>query len=108
MSAERNSDILLHLETFVEMLPFNFIFNDQNYARWVSVHIAEMYKLQTDHTDVFQNFLTGQHTIHKADKDENKFSGVWLDMAIEQSLNINCSKLGGLTNIKTKGSAMER
>ena len=43
-----------------------------------------MHKLQTDHTDVFQTFLTCQHTLHKADKDQNKFSGVWSDMAIEQ------------------------
>ena len=67
-----------------------------------------MHKLQTDHTDVFQNFLTGQDTVHKADKGENKFSDVWSDMAIEQSLNRDCGKLGGLTNIKTRESAMER
>ena len=29
-------------------------------------------------------------------------------MAIEQSLNRDCGKLGGLTNIKTRESAMER
>ena len=67
-----------------------------------------MHKLQKDHTDVFQNFLTGQHTIHKADKDENIFSVDWSDMTIEKSLNRDCDKLGGLTNIKTRESAMER
>ena len=56
VSAERDNNFLLHLETFAEILPFDFICNHQNYARWGSVHIAEMHKLQTDHTDVFQNF----------------------------------------------------
>ena len=46
--------------------------------------------------------------MHKADKDENKFSGVWSDMAIDQSLNRDCDTLGGLTNIKIRESAMER
>ena len=104
VSAERDSNILLHLETFAEMLPFDFICNHQNYASWGSVYITEMHKLQTDHKDVFQNFLTGQHSIHKADKDENKFSGVWSDIAIEKDRG----KLGGPTSIKTRESAMER
>ena len=57
VSAERDSNILLHLETFAEMLPLDFICNHQNYAEWGSVYIAEMHKLQTDHTDVFSNFF---------------------------------------------------
>ena len=57
---------------------------------------------------MFQNFLIGHHTIHKADRDENKFSGVWSDMAIEQSPNGGCGRLEGVTIIKTKKSAMER
>ena len=67
-----------------------------------------MNKLQIEHPDLFQSFSAGYHTIHKADKDESKFSGVWSDMGIEQSINRDCGKLGGLTNIKTKESAMEK
>ena len=108
VSAEIDNNILLHMETFSEMLPFDFICNHQNYARWGSVYIEEMNKLQTEHPDLFQNFVAGYHTIHKTDKEESKFSGVWADMGIEQSINRDCEKLGGLTNIKTKESAMER
>ena len=46
VAAERDSKILLHLETFAEILPFDFICDHQNYA-----------KLQTDRMDVFQNFF---------------------------------------------------
>ena len=108
VSAERDSNILLHMVTFSEMLPFDFICNHQNYARWGSVYIAEMNKLQTEHPDLFQNFVAGYHTIHKADKEESKLSGVWADISIKQSINRDCGKLGGLTNIKTKESAIER
>ena len=108
VSTERNSNIPLHLETFANILPFDFTCNRKNYARWGSVYIAEVHKLQTDHPDVLQIFLIGHHTIHKADRDENKFSSVWSDMAIEQSPNRYCGKLEGLTNIKTKESATER
>ena len=108
VSVERDSNILLQMETFSEMLPFDFICNHKNYARWGSVYIAEMNKLQIEHPDLFQNFSGGYHTIHKADKDESKFSGVWSDMSIEQSINRVCGKLGGLNNIKTKESAMEK
>ena len=108
MSTERNSNIPLHVETFAEILPFDSICNHQNDARWGVVYIAEMHKLQTDHPNVFQNVLIGHRTIHKADKDENKFSGVWSDITIEQSPNGGCGKLEGLTNIKTTESAMER
>ena len=108
VSAEIDSNILLHMETSSEMLPSDFICNHQNYARWGSVYIEEMNKLQTEHPDLFQNFVAGYHTIHKTDKEESKFSGVWADIGIEQSINRDCEKLGGFTNIKTKESAMER
>ena len=74
VSAERDSNILFNMERFSEMLPSDFICNHQIYARWGSVYIAEMNKLQTEHPDLFQNFVAGYHTIHKADKEESTFS----------------------------------
>ena len=81
VSAKRDSNILLHLEIFAEMLACDFICNHQNYARWGSVYIAEMHKLQTDHMDVFQNFLTGNIpsiTLTRMKTNFLVFGWIWL------------------------------
>ena len=86
VAAEMDSTVDLHIETFAEMLVYDFVCNHQNYARWGTVHVAEMNILQEQHPDIFEKFREGQHTIHRSANTEKCFRGVWSDMEIEQSI----------------------
>ena len=43
--ADRECDFRLHLSAVAECLPYMFSFDKQNYARWVSVYLADMNSL---------------------------------------------------------------
>ena len=79
-AAERDSKVDLHIETFAEMLFYDFVCNHQNYARWGTVYMAEMRILQEEHPDIFEKFREGKHDIHRSVDPEKYFSGVWSDM----------------------------
>ena len=108
IASERNGDIKGHINTFSNMLAYDFACNHLNYARWGSVYIAEMHLLEELHPEIFEEFLNGKHIINRSLQEEKYFSGVWSDMAIEQSINRDCGSLGGLTGLKTNRAAMER
>ena len=108
VAAERDSKVDLHIETFAEMLFYDFVCNHQNYTRWGTVYMAEMRILQEEHPDIFEKFREGKHTIHRSADLEKYFSRVWSNMGIEQSINRDCGTIGGLTAIKTNKAAMDR
>ena len=93
VAAERDSRVDLHIESFAEMLVYDFVCNHQNYARWGTV---------------YEKFKERKHTIHRSPDPDKCFSGVWSDMGIEQSINKDCGTIGGLTSIKTNKAAMDR
>ena len=64
IAAERDSKADLHIETFAEMLVYNFVCTHQDYPSWGTVYMAEMRILQEDHLDIFEKFREGKHTIH--------------------------------------------
>ena len=85
VAAERDSRVDLHIESFAEMLVYDFVCNHQNYARWGTV---------------YEKFKERKHTIHRSPDPDKCFSGVWSDIGIEQSVNKDCGTIGGLTSIK--------
>ena len=108
VAAERDSRVDLHIESFAEMLVYDFVCNHQNYARWGTVYVAEMHIFQEEHPDIYEKFKERKHTIHRSSDPDKCFSGVWSDMGIEQSINKDCGTIGGLTSIKTNKAAMDR
>ena len=108
VAAERDSRVDLHLESFAEMLFYDFVCNHHNYARRGTVYVAEMHIFQEEHPDIYEKFKERKHTIHRSPDPDKCFSGVWSDMGIEQSINKDCGTIGGLTSIKTNKAAMDR
>ena len=106
--AERDSRVDLHIESFAEMLVYDFVCNHQNYARWGTVYVAEMHIFREQHPDIYKKFKEHKHMIHRSPDPDKCFSGVWSDMGIEQSINKDCGTIGGLTSIKTNKAAMDR
>ena len=107
IASERNGDTGGHINTFSNMLAYDFACNHLNCSRWGSVYIVEMHLLEELHPEIFEEFLNGKHIINRSAQEEKYFSGVWPDMAIEQSISRDCGALGGLTRLKTNRAAME-
>ena len=89
IAAKRDDKKDLELETFAEMLPLDFMCGHTNYARWGTVNVAEQRLLQQEKPEIYEALSNGHGTVNRSAKP---FSGIWHDMAIEQSLNKDCGK----------------
>lgn len=59
-------------------MPWFFIFDHHNYARWSSVHIEDLEKLPFTAPDVHKDFEDGKFVVRKT---SNPFSAIGIDQA---------------------------
>ncbi|KAI8487179.1 hypothetical protein Bbelb_349770 [Branchiostoma belcheri] len=104
--AEREGSWHLHLNAVAEMIPYFFALDRINYARWLSVYLADMQMLPSCAPDVHQQFVDGNHAVCRS---QQPFSQVWTDMALEQTINCDSkARGGGIIGITQKESARDR
>ena len=108
IAAERISNFRVHIESFCQMLPWDFAYDHTNYARWGSLYCSEMPDLPNYNPEFFAQCGLGNHTINRSKCKNQPFNNVWTDMGIEQSMNRDCGVLGGLTGIATNTEALHR
>ena len=89
----RQGDFHLYNTVLKMLLPFVFIFDRVNYARWLSVHVHELSTLRDVHPDVYAEFVRGNFVVQKSNR---KFSTIGLDHAHEQSNKILKQTVHGL------------
>ena len=58
--ASREGNWLLHLHAIRQMIPWCFVYDKINYARYLPVYYAEMTNLPSEHSDVYSNFMAGK------------------------------------------------
>lgn len=71
------------------MIPLDFQCGHVNYARWGSVNVAEARLLREEKPEIYNALVDSQGAVYRTARP---FSGVWHDMALEQSLNRDCGK----------------
>ena len=82
--ADRTSDLVLHLQTISDMLPFFAASGHNNYTKSLMVYHQDMSSLEEQHPSLYRSYLKGEHTIRRSD---NPFwGGVPADLVIEQDL----------------------
>ena len=64
----RAADFLLYIESLSKIVPWFFVLDHPNYARWIPVHLRDMVTLQRKHPDVFNEFLAGNFTVKKTQR----------------------------------------
>ena len=64
-----------------------------------------MHELPETHPAVYQEFAKGNHAISRSD---HPFAQVWMDMVLEQSINLDSKTNGGIIGISQKPGALER
>ena len=71
----------------------------------IPIYLTDMRKLQYTHPRVHSEFMDGNHTVSRSTQP---FSQVWIDMALEQSVNLDSKKQGGIIGVTQKSGALER
>lgn len=103
--AERTACWSLHLEATSRMLPYLFAVNHFNYARWVTVYLADMHLLPETAPEVYQQFQDGKHAVRRS---PTAFSSVWSDMGLEQTVNRDLKCKGGIVGFSLKPMTVAR
>ena len=102
---ERTGNWQLHLSATAAIVPHFFSMDRVNYARWLPVYLSDMNMLESSHPEVFQEFVTGTHSVSRS---KQPFAQVWPDMALEQSINFDSKSKGGIVGMSTREDAVER
>jgi hypothetical protein len=92
--AERTGNWLLHLEVVQQFLPIFAATGHYNYAKCGRLYLQQMRQLPLSHPDLYQHFLNGNHTIRRSDRF---WSGLSMDLVIEQTMMRAIKSHGGLT-----------
>ena len=108
IAAERISNFSVHIESFCQMLPWDFAYDHTKYALWGSLYCSEMLDLPNYNPEIFAQCELENHTINRLKCKNQSFNNVWIDMGIKQSMNRDCGVLGGLTGIATNTKALNR
>ena len=100
----RTSDFLKYIQSLSALIPWMFALDHTHYARWLSVHIRDMHRLQKDHPEVFREFCSGAFVVQKT---KRKFSTMALDQVHEQC-NATVKGDGGVVGLTANASALRR
>ena len=75
----------LYVQVCDELCAWFRVMDHTTYARWLSVHVRDMFKLSETHPDIHAKFLKGNFVVHKS---PHKFSLIGKDQSHEQSNKI--------------------
>ena len=71
----------IHKATLTEIIAWFFALDNPNYARCLSVHIQDMFMLDTKYPCIAERFREGKFTVSKT---HNSFSSIAIDYSHEQ------------------------
>ena len=96
--------VVLYVNSMQKLVPWFFVCDQTNYARWLSVHIRDMLSLCDSHPDVYAEFVKGNFT---ASKTNRNFPCIALDQVHEQ-LNAAIKGDGGAVGLTESDAALCR
>ena len=102
--AFREGNFSLYIDALRQILPWMFVMDHSNYAKWLSVHYRDMCVLQSTHPSVFKYFIGGSFVVHKTTK---LFSSIALYHCHEQ-VNAIVKGEGGAVGLTENPAALRR
>ena len=90
---ERNFDLYVHV--LKASMKYIFALNHYNYARWLSIHVDDLMKLECTCPEIYEEFCCGNFVIRKTN---NPFSAIAIDQAHEQN-NAIIKGVGGAVGL---------
>ncbi|CAG9821995.1 unnamed protein product [Phaedon cochleariae] len=100
----RQGDFDLFRETLKQMAPWYFLFDHQNYARYLTVHIQDLEELPSKAPDIHKEFLLKKFVLPIT---ENPDSYLAIDHAHKQN-NAKVKGNGGAVGLTSDPSALRR
>ena len=100
----REGNFSLYLSSLAKLIPWFFVMNHINYARWLPVHLRDMMLLPILSPSTEVKFRDGCFVVHKT---RNKFSGLAIDQAHEQN-NALVKSDGGAVGLTENPGALRR
>ncbi|KAI8521965.1 hypothetical protein Bbelb_017190 [Branchiostoma belcheri] len=106
LRATREGDWLLHLVSIRQLIPWCFSYDRVNYARYLSYYYAQMSRLQTQHPDVYAEFMRGRFSVQLGPR--NPFGRIPVDQTIEETVNKDTQTAGGTKGFSLNHSAISK
>ena len=106
IQASREGNWLMHLAFIHEMIPWCFAYDKQNYARYLSVYYSQMTRLQEDHPNMYNHFMSGGFSVQLSAC--NPFARIPVDQATEETVNKDTQTPGGTKGFSLKPGAITR
>ena len=102
----RSGDFELHLNAVCEVIPWLCAAGRNNYARYVPVYVAEMRQLETNQPIPYSFLKNGGFVIRRT--SNKTFNCVASDQALEQTINRDSKRSGGIIGFTLRKSALQR
>ena len=96
----------LYLELVRSLLPRTFAYDRYHYARYLTLHFVDMLSLESDHPEVYHEFINGNYTVQIS--SSNTFGRVEADKTIEKTINRDSKTPGGTTGFSAQHDAVQR
>jgi len=104
--ASREGNWSLHLHSVRSLLPWCFAYDKVNYARYLSVYLAQMSRLVYDHPEIYKQMMDGGFSVQLS--DNNPFGRVPVDQTLEETINKDTQTAGGTKGFSLNTSAVAR
>ena len=101
--AEREGNWKLHIQSVIGMMPYFFMCNRQNYARWASIYAVEM--VTNLPPEAQKAFDAGQFSIKRT---AGRYNGIWSDMGVESTVIRDSKSRSGVIYLGAKGTSILR
>ena len=88
----------LYVQVLKSIVKYIFVFNHYNYARWLTIHVDDLMKLELVCPNVYKEFCSGNFVVQKT---INPFSAIAVDQAHEQN-NAVIKGVGGAVGLLSK------
>eukprot|EP00058_Branchiostoma_floridae_P000977 XP_002586465.1 hypothetical protein BRAFLDRAFT_106667 [Branchiostoma floridae] len=106
LRATREGDWLLHQVSIRQLIPWCFAYDRVNYARYLSYYYAQMSQLQSQHPDVYAEFMRGHFSVQIG--HANPFGRIPVDQTIEETVNKDTQTAGGTKGFSLNHSAISK
>ena len=107
LRAVRQGDWLLHLASIrAIIIPWCFVYDKVNCARFLSYYYATMSCLPIDHLEVHQQFMQCGFSVQLG--SQNPFGRITVDQTIEETVNRGARTVGGANGFSLNRAAVER
>ena len=79
---EREQDFALYVQVLKPIVKYIFAFSHYNYARWLTIHVDDLMKLELVCPNVYKEFCSGKFVVQKT---INPFSAIALDQTSNEN-----------------------